>query len=304
MSKRILITGGTGFIGSRLVDDWLAAGHQVVVFSRRPHWVQQRWGDRVRSCNNLAQLNEPFDWLVNLAGEGIADRRWSERRKQQLRQSRVDLTRDLLDWAKRSDQRFELVLSGSAVGYYGSFANDDQQGKGLTEQQPHGDGFAAHLCRDWEQIAQEFDAISERLVLLRTGIVLGPRGGMLKRLWLPFRFGLGGVIGSGHQVLSWIHLNDYCRALHFICQSGIRGAVNMTAPKAVTNREFTQALGCELKRPTLAPMPTLVASTLFGEMSELLLQGQRVLPQVLLQHGFQYDFTDIHDAFRQIHADW
>lgn len=304
MSKRILITGGTGFIGSRLVDDWLQQDHQIVVLSRRPQWVEQRWQGRVRACDSLAQLNEPFDWLINLAGEGIADGRWSQARKQVLRRSRIDLTRQLLEWAQRSEQHFQLVMSGSAVGFYGSYVNDEQQGKAFTEQQAEGQGFAAQLCRDWENIAAEFSRLSDRLVLLRTAVVFGPQGGMLKRLWLPFRLGLGGVIGQGEQVLSWIHLEDYCRAVHHLCHTQVQGAVNMTAPKAVTNREFTQALCRELKRPALAPLPTWLATLLFGEMSELLLSGQRVQPQVLLGQGFQYHYTEAHQALKDIHQRW
>ncbi|WP_419811732.1 TIGR01777 family oxidoreductase [Bacterioplanoides sp.] len=304
MSKRILITGGSGFIGSRLITDWLNAGHQVVVFTRRPSQVIQRWDGQLRATDNLAQLNELFDWLVNLAGEGIADQRWSSRRKDVLRQSRVDLTRDLLQWAKQSQQSFELVLSGSAVGYYGSFRDDLYQGNSLTEADGHGAGFAAHLCRDWEHIAEEFTSCSERLVLLRTGIVLGPRGGMLKRLWLPFSVGLGGVIGAGNQVLSWIDLEDYVSAIHHITGSLLQGTINMTAPKAVTNREFTRALAAELKRPALFPMPKVIAKLLFGEMSELLLEGQRVQPQQLLQSGFQYKFVNLEQSLQRIHHDW
>jgi len=304
MTKQILITGGSGFIGQHLVDDWLKAGHQVVVFTRRPQWVVQRWQGRVLAVDSLARLNQSFDWLVNLAGEGIADQRWSNKRKQALRQSRVDLTRELLQWAQVSHQKFELVLSGSAVGYYGSYDNDAVQSQAFTEQNMQGRGFAAELCRDWEFAAMDFAELSERVVMLRTGIVLGANGGMLKRLWLPFSLGLGGKIGSGEQVLSWIHLQDYCRAVHFLCDHNITGPVNMTAPQAVTNQAFTMALASVVRRPALLPMPRLVATSLFGEMSELLLQGQRVRPQTLLQHGFEYDYADINAALQQIQANW
>lgn len=304
MSKTILITGGTGFIGQRLVDDWVTEGHHVVVYSRRPEWVKRRWGGRVDAASSLATLNQRFDWLVNLAGEGIADKRWSDKRKQQLRQSRIDLSRDLLQWAKDSRQAFDLVLSGSAIGFYGSHQDDEQQGAGYTEQSANGAGFASQLCRDWETVAHEFETLCERLVILRTGVVLGQHGGMLARLWLPFSLALGGVIGSGQQVLSWIHLDDYRRAVHFISNNAVAGPVNMTSPQAVTNRQFTKTLGRVMSRPTIAPMPGFVAEMLFGEMSELLLEGQRVLPQQLLSQGFVYDYADIHDALREIHTHW
>lgn len=304
MSKRILITGGSGFIGSRLIADWLNAGHQIVVFTRRPSQVKQRWGGRVEAASSLAMLNQRFDWLVNLAGEGIADKRWSEKRKQQLRQSRIDLSRDLLQWAHDSQQQFELVLSGSAIGVYGSYPDDDQQGAGFTEQSANGTGFAAQLCRDWEAVGHEFEALCQRLVILRTGVVLGTHGGMLARLWLPFSLALGGVIGSGKQVLSWIHMDDYCRAINFISNNSVSGVVNMTSPQAVTNRQFTKTLGQVMSRPTIAPMPAVVAKLLFAEMSELLLGGQRVVPQQLVDQGFVFDHADIHDALQQIHTHW
>ncbi len=300
--ERVLITGGTGFIGQALVDRWLAVGQHVTVLSRRPAWVARRWQGRVSCAPDLDALHGRFDVLINLAGEGIADRRWSDTRKHILRQSRVELTHELARWASRTGQRFRVVLSGSAIGYYGSFAGVDSYP--LREQDNAGQDFAARLCADWEEAAQPLAALSGRLVLLRTGVVLGPHGGMLKRLWLPFSLGLGGVIGDGEQVLSWIHRDDYCEAVDFLLASDLSGAVNMTSPCPVSNRDFTHTLARTLNRPALAPLPAFAARLLFGEMSDLLLKGQKVLPLQLEQHGFQFAHPHLPEALLHIASGW
>lgn len=303
VKQRILVTGGTGFIGSRLVERWWQQGHDVTVLTRRPHWAQERWSGMVNTASDLAQLEGQYDRLVNLAGEGIADARWSDSRKATLRRSRIQLTEQLVDWAQATDQHFSLVLTGSAVGFYGGFAGGDSR-QLVTEDSLSGSDFSATLCRDWELAAEPLADLSKRSVILRTGLVLGPNGGMLQRMWLPFQLGLGGVIGSGQQMLSWIHLRDYCRAIDHICDSDLHGAVNMTAPIPVTNRDFTKVLGKVLHRPTLFPMPSFVAKLAFGEMSELLLQGQQALPAQLQKSGFRYEYDDLGRALEDIVSVW
>lgn len=306
IQQRILITGGTGFIGQALINRWLAQSAAVTVLSRRPAWVQRRWGGVVKAVSGLEQLSGEFDVLVNLAGEGIADKRWSRARKQALRDSRIALTRDLAAWASRSGQRFRVVLSGSAIGYYGGYSGGEDTPH--SEQEAPGSDFAAQLCVDWEAAAEPLRPLAERFLILRTGVVLGVHGGMLKRLWLPFSLGLGGVIGNGQQNLSWIHLQDYCRAVDFLLSNSadktLSGVVNMTAPVPVTNGGFTQTLARQLQRPALFPMPEYVAKLLFGEMSELLLKGQDVRPQRLRELGFNYDFADIDTALKDIVRHW
>ena len=296
--QRIFITGGSGFIGSRLIDRWLQQGHLITVLSRRPEWVAQRWSGQVAAVSAFQQLSGSFDVLVNLAGEGIADSRWTRARKAELFDSRVALTADLARWATLTGQRFKVVLSGSAIGYYGGFADDSIS---LNEQASAGSDFAARLCAEWEQAAAPLKELTERFLVLRTGVVLGADGGMLKRLKLPFSLGLGGVIGDGRQVLSWIGLEDYCRAVDFLLDGQISGAVNMTAPQPQSNRTFTQALSAALHRPALMPMPVFVAKAAFGEMSVLLLQGQKVMPECLTAAGFQFEQPHLHDLLSHIY---
>ena len=301
MSKRILMTGGTGFIGSHLIERWLSEGHDITVLTRRPEHVQKRWKGRVQGISEFAEAQGRFQWLVNLAGEGIADARWSDSRKQLLRESRVGLTERLVRWAEHSGQRFEVVLSGSAVGFYGGFPGAQPA---LTEACGPGRDYSANLCIDWEDAAAPLAKLSDRLICLRTGIVLGPRAGMLSRMWLPFRMGMGGIIGSGEQMISWIHIDDYCRATDFLLNADITGAVNMTAPVPASNADLTRALAGVLNRPACLPMPGFVASVAFGELSELLLKGQNVVPKNLSDAGFSWVYTDLRQALEQIARVW
>lgn len=303
--QNILITGGTGFIGSHLVDAWLEKGHQVTVLTRKPQSVAERWQAKVNAVKEFGQLNQQFDGVMNLAGEGIADKRWSDARKQQLLDSRVGLTHALVQWAQQSGQQFEWVISGSAVGFYGGFNSAQEQGEPFTEDAIAGDDFSATLCQQWEQAAKPLKALTKQFVILRTGVVLGPNAGMLKKLWLPFNMGLGGVIGSGRQMLPWIHIQDYQQAVEFILARKLQGVVNMTSGNMTnTNKVLTKTLGKVLGRPTLFPMPAVVAKLLFGQMSQLLLQGQAVSSKKLQIAGFKFGFTQLEDALNHIHQQW
>jgi len=295
MSYKILITGGTGFIGHRLVSDWCNKGYEVTVYTRRPDWVYKTWNNQVTACMNLSDLSEKFDIFVNLAGEGIADQRWSSRRKHQLRNSRIALSKSLADWAKNTQQNFKVVISGSAIGFYGN-----QNEKTLDESSPLGHGFAAELCNDWEHAALSLSDYCERLCIVRTGVVLGEHGGMLSRLWLPFKFGMGGTLGSGKQYLSWIHRNDYIEAINWLMNHSCEGVYNLSSPNPVTNSKFTRTLANLLHRPALAPMPSFVIKLLFGEMSEILLSSQKVAPKRILEDGFQFKFSNINDALKDV----
>lgn len=291
MSKRILVTGGTGFIGQVLCPRLTAKGHTLTVLSRRNEADVKALCGRVEPISNLSRLREHpgFDAIINLAGEGIADQRWSERRKQEIRDSRIALTRELVTVARSWSSPPAALISGSAVGFYG-----DQGSALVTEATPPNDEFTHRLCRDWEAEALELEADGVRVCLSRTGIVAGPGGGFLKRMLLPFRLGLGGRLGSGLQYMPWVHREDVVSALIFMLDSDqASGAYNVVSPNPVTNREFTRCLAHALHRPALFPAPEPVLKLALGEMSRLLLTGQQAMPEKLLQQGFEFSYPEL-----------
>ena len=290
----ILLTGGTGLIGRGLCRHLIAKGHRVTVWSRTPERVAARCGAQVRGIGQLQALaDEPLDAVVNLAGAAIADRPWSDKRKALLWASRIDLTEQLLDWLRGRAEKPRVLLSGSAVGWYG-----DGGERELSETQASvGDDFAARLCAAWEATALRAEDFGMRVVLLRTGLVLARDGGFLKRLLPPFRLGLGGPIGTGRQWMPWIHLDDQIRLIEFLLQRDeARGPYNACAPQPVRNDEFARTLGRVLHRPARLPLPAFVLRLGLGELSGLLLGGQRALPLRLLQAGFTFGFTELDAA--------
>lgn len=299
---RILISGGSGFLGRALSARLRQDDASVTWLSRDPS-RRAPDGVRVLGYDALAP-GDRFDAVVNLAGAGIAERRWSDRRKDLLCESRLGPTRTLVQWMRRCEQRPRVLLSGSAVGWYG--ARDDTP---LTEDSAAHDDFSHAMCEAWETAAMEAVALGVPVLLLRTGIALHPDGGMLKRLLLPFRFGLGGRLGDGHQALSWVARADWVEAVRALLLRHLDGAedapvgpVNLTAPEPVSNAGFTRALGRALRRPTVFAVPAPVLKLALGEMSTLLLDGQRVLPRRLQQAGFLFRHpgleTYLQSAFR------
>lgn len=294
----ILLTGGTGLIGRGLCQHWAQQGHQLTVWSRRPEQVASLCGASVRGIARLDELgDEPLDALVNLAGAPIADRPWTRKRKALLWASRISLTEQLLAWLEAREQKPRVLLSGSAVGWYG-----DGGERELHEDSPQVcDDFAAQLCGAWEETALRAQELGIRVVLLRTGLVLAREGGMLKRLLPPFRLGLGGPLGSGRQWMPWIHLSDQIALIDFLLQQEqAQGPYNACAPQPVRNRAFSQALGRALHRPACMPAPAFVLRLALGELSELLLGGQRALPTRLLGEGFSFRFTHLDVALADL----
>lgn len=294
--KHVFITGGTGFIGQALCP-WLdQQGYRITVLSRQSEeHVRRLCGPRVKSISKLSDLHHigAIDAIINLAGENIAAKRWTEIRKAELRVSRVALTRDLCRYVARLTHIPAVMISGSAIGYYGDNGSHE-----LTEANPPGDDFAAHLCADWEHAARELERQRVRVCLLRTGVVLAPEGGALARLLLPFRMGLGGIIGDGKQWMSWIDRDDLCRLIGFLLENPMaRGPVNAVAPYPATNRAFTHILAETLHRPTLLPIPAKLMMLLMGESASLILGSQRVIPDHALALGFKFQHESLESAF-------
>lgn len=295
---RILITGGTGLIGRRLCRALLAEGHELTVFSRKPHSVAEKCGAAVRAIGALEEWTPDmaFDAVINLAGEPIVDARWTDRRKQVLRDSRIALTETLVQRIAAATQKPSVLLSGSAIGYYGGRGDEP-----LHETSGAGADFPARLCVDWEAAAAEAERYGVRVCLLRTGLILSREGGLLGRMVTPFRLGLGARIGDGHQWMSWIHIDDYVALVLRLLRDGeMRGAFNMTSPAPVTNREFTAALAAVLHRPAPFVAPASLLKLSLGEAASLLLEGQRVLPKRMQAAGQTFRFEKLEDALKDL----
>lgn len=297
---KILMTGGTGFIGRHLSPVLLARGHDLTVLSRSPQRRRPLLPDDVRLVASLDDIPDDAlpDAVINLAGEGIADRRWSAARKRVLLDSRVQTTRTLSDWLGRRGLRPQVLISGSAVGFYG-----DAGGAELTESSPAmRRDFSYLLCDAWEQAARELaNRHGARLCVLRTGVVLGAHDGMLARLLPAYRLGLGAQLGNGQQWLSWIHIDDMValimRSLESPAASGVYNAV---APQPVQQARFHRALASHCRRPGVLRVPALPLKLALGEMSTLLLGGQKVLPERLLEQGFSFRFADLDAALQDL----
>ncbi len=293
-----LLTGGTGFIGQALVKSLLDSGASVTVLTRNPAKLTRLYAGRVKGVSSLEQVSddEVLDGIVNLAGEPIADKRWSETRKQLIYDSRLQVTADVLALIKRLNTPPPVLVSGSAIGFYGAQVGQEP----LSETGRTVPGFTHKLCSDWEQKALGAEDDGVRVCLLRTGIVLG-QGGALARMLLPFKFGLGGAISSGKQWMSWIHLDDIVAIIRYLLDHAVlSGPFNATAPSPVTNRVFSDTLASSLNRPAWMTVPAFAINLMLGEGAELLLEGQRVVPDRLLQAGFQFQYPEIEPALRSI----
>lgn len=294
---KILVTGGTGFIGSALIQRLHIAGHDILVYSRDPESGRRKLPTGVRFSPPPSTLpaDSQIEVIINLAGEPIGQKRWSKQRKSMLLQSRLDTTQELVDYIARSRTRPKLLLSGSAVGFYGN-----QQNNNVDEYSEPEDCFSHTLCQRWEEQALVAEEYGVRVALLRIGVVIGKDGGVLKKMRLPYLLGAGATLGSGNQWLSWIHLDDLVALADYLINApDSAGIYNATAPNPVTNREFTQALAAAVNRPAFFKLPAMPLRWLLGEMSELLLHGQRVFPERARQMGFRFQYPEISTALEQ-----
>lgn len=291
---KILITGASGLLGENLQKSFLAKGHELLLATRhKPKKDNQIYWNIEKGFRDedFARL-EMLDAVVHLAGETITGR-WSEEKKKKIRDSRVFGTRSLVDAFAKLANKPKVFVSASAVGFYGD-RNDEE----LTESSAAGDTFLAKVCTEWETEARRAEDLGIRTVLVRTGIVLAKEGGALGQMLTPFKFGVGGVVGSGKQWMSWISLEDEIEIFNFALENeSVRGAINATAPNPVTNEEFTKTLGEVISRPTILPLPEFAVKLVFGEMGDaLLLDSTKVLPKRLKDYGFNFKFENLKDA--------
>ncbi|HEV2386904.1 MAG TPA: TIGR01777 family oxidoreductase [Candidatus Acidoferrales bacterium] len=297
---KLLMTGASGMVGTALSFNLRAAGHTVVPLVRPPQLAgpgQAAWNPATGEIDPVAAHRT--DAVVNLAGASIGGRRWSVKRKELLRSSRIEMTRRLIDAMARLEPRPGTLVSASAIGYYG-----DRGDETLTETSQPGEDFLAYLVRDWEAEARRALELGVRTVILRFGIILSAQGGALAQMLPPFRMGLGGRVGSGAQWTSWIALADATRLIREALENDSwQGTFNAVAPQPVTNQDFTRTLGRILGRPTLVPVPRFALRALFGEMADaLLLASQRVQPQRLVTAGYSYLYQELEPALRSVLA--
>lgn len=300
--KRTIITGGTGLIGRALATELVARGHEVIVLSRSPGQARslpngvraEQWDGR--SAAGWGSLAEGATAIVNLAGENLAAGRWTGERKQVIRESRLQAGQAVIDAVMGAARKPRVVIQASAVGYYGPRGDDF-----VTEETPPGSDFLARLCVDWESSTALVEAMGVRRAIIRTGLVLSRESGALPRLVLPFRFFVGGPMGSGNQWYPWIHIADEVAAIAFLIEhETARGPFNLTAPYPETNRRFARALGQVLGRPASLPTPGFVLQLALGEMATVVLEGQRAVPERLSAHGFDFRFSELEPALRNV----
>lgn len=302
---RVFVTGGTGLVGGRLIRKLVERGDDVVLLTRRPEAAPK--GDKIKVV--AGDPTRPGPWMdeaaacdaaINLAGENIFARRWNEEFKRTLTQSRVPTTQHVVEALSRNPRRPDgtpkVLVSASAIGYYGPHGDDS-----LDEAAPASGDYLGTMCVEWERAALEGTKAGLRVALVRIGIVLDPAGGALKQMLPPFRMFVGGPIGSGKQVMSWIHADDLVGILlHALDRSDVSGPINATAPHPLTNKEFSQALGKALGRPSFMWTPGFAIRVMLGEVADVVVQGQRVLPKKALETGYAFRFADADAALADL----
>lgn len=299
---KIVLTGGTGFIGKSLLQALMEAGHQVILLTRNPQHGGAYGGKSVeavywdgRSLGEWASKINGADAVINLAGENIVARRWSAQQKKNIQESRISATQAIVEAIGKSMQKPSLLINASVVGYYGHVEAGE-----VDELYPSGKGFVAETCVRWEEAARSVERLGVRLILLRIGVVL-EKGGALKKMLPPFQMFLGGSVGSGLQWFPWIHRDDVIGIILFLLSnSAVRGPVNAVSPEPVTMKEFCSVLGKVLRRPSWLPVPSLALRLLLGEMSDLLFHGQRAVPQKMLSSGYSFRYPKLESALRAI----
>lgn len=297
---KILITGGTGLIGYNLCKALIAKykNIDITIFTRNTSLTKNTSNIQIKYIDNFNNLDNDYNVIINLAGEPINKGRWTDNKKAKIFSSRIDITRKLIEYINKLEKKPELLISGSAIGFYGS-----HQSQIFTEDSKAADGgFTHQLCREWEVVANKAKDYGVRVVNLRTGIVLAKQGGILREMLLPFKLGLGCQMGNGKVWMSWIHIKDLCNMIMYIINNkNIEGPVNATAPNPLQNGDFSKILAQVLNRPMFLTMPSFVVKIIFGEMGDtLLLNGQKVLPDKIIKAGYSFEFDNLNKALNNL----
>jgi len=300
---RVVVAGGSGLIGRKLIEELLRAQHEVVVLSRKPENVRkifpavraEFWD--AKSFDGLTSVLDGADAIINLIGESIGAKRWTRTQKRRILSSRIVSTQAIVAAIKQTQRKPSVLLNASAVGYYGNAPEGE-----LTEANPRGTGFLADVCARWETEALKVREFDMRVVMLRSGVVLDKNGGVLQKLLIPFRFFVGGPMGTGKQWFPWIHLQDEVNVILFAMENEqIAGPLNLSAPESVRMLEFCRELGKILHRPSWMRVPGFVLKCVLGEMAQpLLLHSQKIIPQKLVDAGFKFQFPKLEDALRNL----
>ncbi|HXG00828.1 MAG TPA: TIGR01777 family oxidoreductase, partial [Bacteroidota bacterium] len=299
---KVIIAGGSGFVARGIVEQLARESHEIVLLTRRtahsvPVWQGVRavqWD--ARSVGGWSAELEKSDVVMNFAGEPLDAKRWTSHQKNVIIASRVDATRALVDAIRRASNKPSVLINASAVGYYGAVEHED-----VTEDRGAGSDFLARVVEAWEKEAKAAEQLGVRVVLLRMGVVLARDGGALRKMALPFKFYLGGYLGSGRQWFPWVHRDDVANVVKFALQhAALSGPVNVVAPEPVTMKQFCAALGKAMRRPSWAPVPSVMLKLALGEMADMLLTGQRVVPAKLLKHNYNFLYPGLDAALRSI----
>lgn len=292
---RILITGASGLIGKALQESFKEKGYEMLLATRSEPKDQQhiQWNADTGFADEDIERLEGLDAVIHLAGEGIAGLRWTDEKKKAIRDSRVFGTRTMIEAFARIEKKPKVFISGSAIGFYGDRGDDE-----MNEASGAGKTFLADVCKEWESESRRAEDLGIRTVLLRTGIVLSKDGGALATMLTPFKLGVGGVVGSGKQWMSWISLVDVVGMINYALENeNVRGAVNVVSPNPVTNEEFTKTLGSVLYRPTFLPLPEFAVNLVFGEMGDaLLIDSTKVIPKRMKDAGYEFKFSELNAA--------
>ncbi|MFI8685153.1 TIGR01777 family oxidoreductase [Rossellomorea sp. NPDC077527] len=299
---KIAITGGTGFVGNALTEELLSHQHEIMILTRNPDKYEARPGvTYVKWLSDGARPEETLEGIhafINLAGESINSGRWTDERKKRIINSRIHSTQEVINIIKALNEKPACLINASAIGYYPS-SKSDTYTETSTET---ADNFLGETVQIWEKEAAKATQLGIRVAYTRFGIILGKDEGALPRIALPYKMFVGGTVGSGEQWMSWIHIKDIARAVHFVADTdGIAGPVNVTAPSPVTMKEFGKTLGSVMGRPHWIPVPSLALKVAMGEMSSLVLEGQKVLPNVLLENGFKFQYPELKGALKDIY---